>query len=200
MKNSFKQHTVFLRSSFLAGLVLTAASTGVQAQNPFISEMRAFAFDFCPAGWVPANGAEMQISENADLFSLLGTTYGGNGQSTFGLPDLRGRMPVGQGVAQGVGDCPGQRGGAEATTITIAQMPAHTHTLIATTAPATHTTPTAGALLAQTQNGGLYTTASATEVEMTTLSSGSSQPVDIRDPSLAITWCVSEYGVYPPAN
>ena len=204
MKNSFKQHTVFLRSSFLAGLVLTAASTGVQAQNPFISEMRAFAFDFCPAGWVPANGAEMHISENADLFSLLGTTYGGNGQSTFGLPDLRGRMPVGQGVAQGVaqgvGYSLGQRGGAEATTITIAQMPAHTHTLIATTAPATHTTPTAGALLAQTQNGGLYTTASATEVEMTTLPSGGSQPVDIRDPSLAITWCVSGFGVDPPAN
>lgn len=212
MKNSFKQHTACLSSSFinsklrcaraavLAGLVLTAASTGVQAQTPFISEMRAFAFGFCPVGWVPANGAEMQISENEALFSLLGTTYGGNGQSTFGLPDLRGRMPVGQGVAQGVGYLLGQRGGAEATTITISQMPAHTHTLIATTAPATHTTPTAGALLAQTQNGGLYTTASATEVEMTTLSSGSSQPVDIRDPSLAITWCVSEYGVYPPAN
>ena len=196
MKNSFKQHTVFLRSSFLAGLVLTAASTGVQAQTPFISEMRAFAFGFCPVGWVPANGAEMQISENEALFSLLGTTYGGNGQSTFGLPDLRGRMPVGRGVGYSLG----QRGGAEATTITISQMPAHTHTLIATTAPATHTTPTAGALLAQTQNGGLYTTASATEVEMTTLSSGGSQPVDIRDPSLAITWCVSEYGVYPPAN
>ena len=103
-------------------------------------------------------------------------------------------------VALGVGYSLGQRGGAEATTITIAQMPAHTHTLIATTAPATHTTPTAGALLAQTQNGGLYTTASATEVEMTTLPSGGSQPVDIRDPSLAITWCVSGFGVDPPAN
>ena len=196
MKNSFKQHTVFLRSSFLAGLVLTAASTGVQAQTPFISEMRAFAFGYCPKGWALADGATLPIAQNQALYALMGTTYGGNGQATFQLPDLRGRTPLGQGN----GYAYGQLGGQESTTITPAQMPTHTHALIATTAPATHATPTAGAMLAQTQNAGLYTAGPA-DTTLTMLgSTGGGQPVSTRDPHLAITWCVALNGVFPSAN
>ena len=196
MKNSFKQHTVFLRSSFLAGLVLTAASTGVQAQTPFISEMRAFAFGYCPKGWALADGATLPIAQNQALYALMGTTYGGNGQTTFQLPDLRGRTPLGQGN----GYAYGQLGGQESTTITPAQMPTHTHALIATTAPATHATPTAGAMLAQTQNAGLYTAGPA-DTTLTMLgSTGGGQPVSTRDPLLAITWCVALSGVFPSAN
>ena len=196
MKNSFKQHTVFLRSSFLAGLVLTAASTGVQAQTPFISEMRAFAFGYCPKGWALADGATLPITQNQALYALMGVAYGGNGQTTLQLPDLRGRTPLGQGN----GYAHGQRGGLESTTITPAQMPTHTHALIATTAPATHATPTAGAMLAQTQNAGLYTAGPA-DTTLTMLgSTGEGQPVSTRDPLLAITWCVALSGVFPSAN
>ena len=196
MKNSFKQHTVFLRSSFLAGLVLTAASTGVQAQTPFISEMRAFAFGYCPKGWALADGATLPIAQNQALYALMDVAYGGNGQTDFKLPDLRGRTPLGQSDSY----ARGQRGGQESTTITPAQMPTHTHALIATTAPATHATPTAGAMLAQTQNAGLYTAAAA-DTTLTMLgSTGGGQPVSTRDPHLAITWCVALSGVFPSAN
>lgn len=196
MKNSFKQHTVFLRSSFLAGLVLTAASTGVQAQTPFISEMRAFAFGYCPKGWALADGATLPITQNQALYALMDVAYGGNGQTDFKLPDLRGRTPLGQSDSY----ARGQRGGQESTTITPAQMPTHTHALIATTAPATHATPTAGAMLAQTQNAGLYTAGPA-DTTLTMLgSTGEGQPVSTRDPLLAITWCVALSGVFPSAN
>ena len=195
----FNSISCYIRTTLLAAMAL-AASGGVQAQTPYLSEMRAFAFGYCPKGWALADGATLPITQNQALYALMGTTYGGNGQSTFGLPDLRGRMPVGQGVAQGVGYSLGQRGGAEATTITIAQMPTHTHALIATTAPATHATPTAGAMLAQTQNAGLYTAGPA-DTTLTMLgSTGGGQPVSTRDPHLAITWCVALSGVLPSAN
>ena len=183
-----------MRAAMLAAMAL-AASGGVQAQTPYISEMRAFAFGFCPKNWAPANGGTLPINQNQGMFPLIGTTYGGDGQTTFKLPDLRGRTPLGQGP-----DYPrGQQGGQESTTIHTAQMPTHSHALVATTAPATHATPTAGAMLAQTQNAGLYTAAAA-DTTLTMVSTGGGQGVGTRDPHLAITWCVALSGVYPPAN
>ena len=183
-----------MRAAMLAAMAL-AASGGVQAQTPYISEIRAFAFGFCPKYWAPAAGGTLAINTNQAMFSLMGTTYGGNGQTTFQLPDLRGRTPLGQGA----GYTHGQLGGRESTTITPAQMPTHSHALVATTAPATHATPTAGAMLAQTQDAGLYTAAAA-DTTLTMASPGSGQPVGTRDPHLAITWCVALNGVFPSAN
>lgn len=207
MKNPLNTHAVransyffnsiscYLRTTLLAAMAL-AASGGVQAQTPYFSEMRAFAFGYCPKGWALADGATLPIAQNQALYALMGTTYGGNGQTTFQLPDLRGRTPLGQGN----GYAYGQLGGQEFTTITTAQMPAHTHALIATTAPATHATPTAGAMLAQVQNAGLYTAAAA-DTTLTMLgSTGGGQPVSTRDPHLAITWCVALSGFFPSAN
>ena len=207
MKNPLNTHAVransyffnsiscYIRTTLLAAMAL-AASGGVQAQTPYFSEMRAFAFGYCPKGWALADGATLPIAQNQALYALMGVAYGGNGQTTLQLPDLRGRTPLGQGN----GYAHGQRGGLESTTITPAQMPTHTHALIATTAPATHATPTAGAMLAQTQNAGLYTAAAA-DTTLTMLgSTGGGQPVSTRDPHLAITWCVALSGDFPSAN
>lgn len=191
----FNSISCYLRTTLLAAIAL-AASGGVQAQTPYFSEMRAFAFGYCPKGWALADGGTLAINQNQALYALMGVAYGGNGQTTLQLPDLRGRTPLGQGN----GYAHGQRGGLESTTITPAQMPTHTHALIATTAPATHATPTAGAMLAQTQNAGLYTAAAA-DTTLTMLgSTGGGQPVSTRDPHLAITWCVALSGVFPSAN
>src|SRR5215203_5771390 len=94
--------------------------------NPYIGEIRMFAGNFPPAGWAFCNGASLQIAENDTLFVVIGTTYGGDGQSTFNLPDLRGRIPI----HQGNGFVVGETGGAEDVTLTVGQIPAHAHPLL----------------------------------------------------------------------
>jgi microcystin-dependent protein len=120
----------------LVGTVLVPRSA--LAQEPFIGEIRWVAFDFAPRGWATCDGQIMSIAQNTALFSLLGTTYGGNGQTTFALPDMRGRAPlhVGQGPALSNRDL-GEVGGTEAVTLTIPEMPLHVHML----APHTHDIP-----------------------------------------------------------
>ena len=181
--------------------VTVAASTGAQAQEPFRSEMRAFAFGYCPENWTMAAGQTMAVASNQALFSLMGVTYGGNGSANFQLPDLRGRTPLGLGTSSlGQTYAWGQRAGQEAVTLTTAQVPAHQHGQIATTAPATHATPAANALLAQAQNAGLYVDSAAADTQLTTATAGSGQPIATRDPYLAITWCVAMNGVFPSSN
>ena len=210
MKNPSSAHAVCASSSFfnsvshraraaaLAALAL-AACGGAQAQQPYLGELRAFAFNYCPKNWTAANGPTLPIPQNSELFALTGTTYGGNGTSNFMLPDLGGRKALGSGTdLQGNSYARGQTGGQDAVTLTTAQMPAHTHGHVATTAPATHATPTAGALLAQAQNAGLYSTNANTA--LATAATGSGLPVSTRDPYLAITWCVATSGVFPSAN
>ena len=189
-----------LRAAALAAMAL-AACGGAQAQQPFFSEMRAFAFGYCPRGWAPADGRLLAVNTNQAMFALVGTTYGGNGVDTFGLPDLRGRTPLGQGISpQGGSYARGQQDGQEFTTLTTTQMPAHTHAFIATTAPATHAAPTAGAQLAQAQNAGLYVDSAAADTTLTTAPAGGNQAFTTRDPYLAITWCVSIVGIFPSSN
>ncbi len=116
----FNSISCCLRTTLLAAMAL-AASGGVQAQTPYLSEMRAFAFGYCPKGWALADGGTLAINQNQAMFAMMGTTYGGNGQTTFQLPDLRGRTPLGQGGndPQGVGYAPGRRGGLEPSTAPI---------------------------------------------------------------------------------
>ena len=110
-------HLRLHRAALAAALTMTVATAAGAAPGPgpaatYIGEVRAFAFSFCPQGWAPANGALMPISQNPTLFSLLGTTYGGNGTSTFALPDLRGRGPVGTSPDQAAGAVSGAPGGS----------------------------------------------------------------------------------------
>src|SRR5260370_17547928 len=105
--------------------------------QPFVGEIRMFAGNFAPAGWMFCEGQRLSVAENETLFNLIGTTYGGDGQSTFALPDLRGRLPI----HQGSGFTPAQNGGAEQVTLTVNQIPAHTHAFQASGNPASTTSP-----------------------------------------------------------
>lgn len=181
-------------------LVVLVHVAHAQSTDPFLSETRLFAMSWCPNGWVMAGGQQMALQQNQALFSVVGTAYGGNGVQTFGVPDLRGRSPVGQGNGPGLqgNGSVGQLGGTEEVMLTITQLPAHNHQQIASTAPATHATPAAGRLLAQTQNGGLYAVNNGSaEVAMITGPSGGNARVPVRDPFLTMTWCTAVTGLYP---
>ncbi len=186
----------------LAAIALVAplAPASVQAQECFIGEVRMFAGNFAPRGWALAQGQIMAIAQNTALFSILGTTYGGNGQTTFALPDLRGRFPMGTG--QGPGLSPrdlGEVGGTENTTLSSTQMPAHSHSLQVTTTGATSSTPSNSKVLAGIQGAGAYSTA----VPNTSLSpvtvgpAGGSQPFSLVNPFLGINFIICMEGIYP---
>src|SRR5687767_5407899 len=125
--------------------------------DPFVAEIRIFPFNFAPKGWAWCNGQLMPLSQNTALFALLGTTYGGDGKSTFALPDLQGNsaMHPGQGQGLSLRDL-GEIGGAESVTLLVSEMPVHTHTMSANTSPATITTPGADTSLARSGGGSFY--------------------------------------------
>jgi microcystin-dependent protein len=171
--------------------------------DPFMSEIRIFSFNFAPKGWALCNGQLLPINQNQALFSLLGTTYGGDGRVNFALPDLRGRVPF----HNGNGHILGERGGEEAHTITSAETPFHQHTL-----PAGNNAVTGGSANA-TQlspignfwaNSGKtsYTTAAANAVMAagTVQSVGGSQAHENRSPSLVLNICIALQGIFPSPN
>ncbi len=166
--------------------------------DPYVGEVRLFAGNFAPLGWAFCQGQLVPISENEPLFNLIGTTYGGDGQQTFGLPDLRGRVPVHQG--QGLGLTPRQMGemaGVESVTLTAGQMPAHSHALRASTAAASVTTP-AGALLGATSVNSYDNASAGTPMAAAAITgAGGSQPHDNMAPTLALNYIISLFGIYP---
>src|ERR1700722_18729562 len=118
--------------------------------DPFIGEIRMFGFNFAPIGWALCQGQLLQISQNAALFSILGTQYGGNGTSNFGLPNLQGMVPIGQGAAPGLSPfIPGQTGGQQTHVLTSNEMPQHSHALNALPVRAINDTPAAGSHLSE---------------------------------------------------
>ena len=150
--------------------------------------------------WAEANGQIMSISMNTALFSLLGTTYGGDGRITFALPDLRGRAPVhvGQGPGLSLID-QGQVGGTESVTLNSSNLPAHSHALNAIAQPATHAAPATDRALAATQNAGTYA-AGAPNTSLVAGSvgaTGSNSPFSVRNPYLGLRWCIALEGVFP---
>jgi microcystin-dependent protein len=163
--------------------------------EPFLAELRLMSFNFAPKGWAQCNGQQLPINQNQALFSLLGTTYGGNGQTTFGLPDLRGRVPV----HFGNGHTLGEAGGQEFNTLTKSQMPAHPHTVNATSADANQPAP-ANAILAGANN--MYAAAgSLTTLQPASVTNqGGSQPHENRQPSLVLNWCIALQGIFPSQN
>jgi microcystin-dependent protein len=164
---------------------------------PYMGELRLMSFNFPPKGWAECNGQFMPINQNQALFSLLGTMYGGNGQTTFALPDLRGRTPihVGGGFTQG------EKLGEESHTVVQAEMPAHTHQLQASGANADTPVPV-GSLLGQSNN--TYTTPiaqSTTTLRPDTVTNvGGSQPHQNLSPFLTLNWCISLQGFFPSRN
>jgi microcystin-dependent protein len=163
--------------------------------QPYVGELRIFAGNFAPAGWLFCDGQLLPISENETLFNLIGTSYGGDGQSTFALPDLRGRLPI----HQGNGFVLAEAAGVEAVTLTVNQIPAHTHGLVASTNNAT-TVNAQGNILAQTPSHTPYITGFPANTPLNAGSvgpDGGSQPHDNFQPYLCLNFIISLFGVFP---
>ncbi|KAB2933816.1 MAG: phage tail protein [Candidatus Contendobacter sp.] len=170
--------------------------------DPFVAEIRIFPFNFAPKGWAWCDGQLMPLSQNTALFSLLGTTYGGNGKSNFALPDLQGRAPMfwGQGPGLSLHDI-GETGGAETVTLLESEIPVHTHAMGAhdidlgeLNAPASNRS------LAKSANATAYTTASnLVGMSSSTLApAGGDQPHNNMQPYLTFYFCIALQGVFPP--
>ena len=170
--------------------------------TPFLSEIKIFPFNFAPKGWAMCNGQFLPINQNQALFSLLGTTYGGNGQTTFALPDLRGRTPfhVGGGHTQG------EAAGSEAVTVNIQQMPTHTHALTGNTAVvgnAVNATlgPPGGSYWANNGKTVFSTGQPNSAMSPATVTNiGGSQPHNNLSPYLVLTFCIALLGAFPSRN
>jgi microcystin-dependent protein len=169
--------------------------------NPFLASIMIFGGNFAPLGWALCNGQILAISQNTALFALLGTTYGGNGQTTFALPDLRGRVPMHMGQGPGLSNYVlGQSGGAETTTLLISNMPAHNHVLNAVTNAGDTSVPTGaflgntGALDKEYKTSGTITPMNAGTIGNT----GSGLPLNNIQPYLTFSFCIALQGIFPP--
>lgn len=169
--------------------------------DPFLGEIRMFAGNFPPAGWALCEGQLLPILDNEALFALIGTTYGGDGETTFALPDLRGRAPVHQG--QGVGltnRTLAEQGGVEEVTITVNQTPSHNHALLAGHRPAS-TRAAAGAYFAEPgRNMYASTGAGTTMAAASVAQTGSAQPHSNLMPFVTVSYIIALYGIFPPQN
>jgi microcystin-dependent protein len=161
--------------------------------QPYVGEIRMFAGNFAPAGWMFCEGQLLPISENETLFQLIGTTYGGDGQSTFALPDLRGRIPL----HQGNGFILAETGGAEEITLTVNQIPAHSHPLLASSGTATGTQPVTQLLATALQDAYVEDLTAANMSPQSIGPVGGSQPHTNFQPYLCVDFIISLFGIFP---
>ncbi|MBI1937863.1 MAG: phage tail protein [Ignavibacteriales bacterium] len=178
----------------------------------YIAEIRMFAGNFEPRNWAYCAGQILSISQNTALFSLLGTTYGGNGQTNFALPDLRGRVPVGTGAGPGLSDISlGEKSGSLTNTLTVANLPPHVHTAIASVYPSASAggrgvtavnTPVNNFPIATNDGNNIYATSSNAQMGQSTVAvnigvTGSGVPLDNIQPYLGMNYIICLYGIYP---
>ncbi len=167
--------------------------------TPFLGELKLAGFNFPPRGWAFCNGQLLPIAQNTALFSLLGTTYGGNGQTTFALPDLRGRVPVHIGSSVTLGE----QGGVENVTLTTSQLPSHSHTLAGSSDLANASAP-GGALPAAKPRGGInrYSPPGSNTVMApgSVAATGGGQPHNNMQPYLVLSWLIALEGIFPSRN
>lgn len=179
--------------------------------QPFIGEIRMFGGNFAPVGWMLCQGQILPISEYETLFNLIGTTYGGDGQSTFALPDLQSRVPIHMGTGSGgIGSYPiAQTGGVETVTLTTQQIPQHNHPVQVATSPGNQNTPAGNSILSNEAEGvanraPVYAAyAAANQIQMgaqTVGIDGGNQPHENIQPILAINFIISLFGIYPTPN
>jgi microcystin-dependent protein len=169
--------------------------------SPFVAEIRVFGFNFPPTGWAYCSGQLLPISQNTALFSLLGTFYGGDGKSTFALPNLQGNVAIGSGQSQtgSIYDL-AQTGGSDTVTLLEHEMPAHSHTLNASNGVATTSAPSPAAGLARSRGGNSYDVALPTTqmAPNTAALTGGSLPHNNMMPYLTLNYCIAMQGVFPP--
>ncbi|AZO57371.1 MAG: phage tail protein [Mesorhizobium sp.] len=171
--------------------------------DQFVAEIRIFAGTFAPVGWATCNGQLLPISQNTALFSLLGTTYGGDGKSTFALPNLAGSAPMHPGAAAGGTDhFLGEPGGSQTVTLLASEMPVHNHSLMASTENGTLKGPLPTEFLGRSKAGTIYqsnTASNLAQMNAQALSlAGSSLPHDNLQPYLALTFIIALQGIFPP--
>ena len=162
--------------------------------QPFVGEIRMFGGNFAPQGWMFCEGQILPISENDALFSLIGTTYGGDGQMTFALPDLRGRIPI----HMGNGFILAETGGAEEITLTVQQIPAHTHPMLASIDPASSPNPAANVLAETVSTTPYFAGPPGVALAPQSIApTGGSQPHSNLQPYLCINYIISLFGIFP---
>jgi len=169
--------------------------------EPFLGQILLVPYNFAPRGWAFCQGQLLSISQNTALFSLLGTTYGGNGQTTFALPDLRGRVAISSGQGPGLQNYDiGGTGGTESVTLTLNQMPSHNHQALAVDDDATTSIPGNHALANITPKG--YTTKNPTAAMSPGMigNTGGNQPFENRAPYLTLNYCIALEGIFPSRN
>jgi microcystin-dependent protein len=174
--------------------------------DPFVAEIRMFPFNFAPTGWAACNGQILPISQNTALFSLIGTFYGGDGRSNFALPNLQASTPMHQGQGPGLTSrVVGETGGEETVTLLSSQLPAHAHTMSATSAGATSSDPTPVnnvpmALSTTTAGVNMYRAGTNPITTASVAASGGSQPHNNRQPYLVVNFCIALQGIFPPRS
>jgi microcystin-dependent protein len=174
--------------------------------TPYVGEIRLFSFSRVPTGWFACDGSLQPISGYEVLYTLIGTTYGGDGVSTFGMPDLRGQLPIHQGTGRGLTPrVLGAVGGSESVSLTTANLPSHTHNYLATTAAASANVPSGTVELGALNNDQMYTTDVAglrTEVmsQAAVTSVGGNLPHENTMPTLTVSFCIAWAGIFPPRS
>jgi len=166
--------------------------------EPFLSEIKIMSFGFPPKGWAMCNGQLLPINQNQALFSLLGTTYGGDGRANFGLPNLQGRTPM----HQGNGHTLGELGGEQAHTLSISEIPTHTHIASAANVPATSNAPSNTRMISQSAGASMYAAASnlgAMSTQALAIVGGSQAHLNTQ-PFLTLTFCIALVGIFPTQN
>jgi microcystin-dependent protein len=198
----------FSAAALLGTSALTVATPASAQIEPYLGQMMQVGFNFCPRGWTSASGQILAISTNTALFSILGTTYGGNGQTTFALPDLRGRVAINQGSGPGLSPYVlGQVGGSETVTLTSTNLPKHDHRAgIQTANAAANSTTANGNALGVSSNNSFIApppdpAGNLMDRTMVQIApSGGSQPISNRPPYLTVNWCIALEGIFPSRN
>lgn len=187
--------TILAAGSSLA--LLCGATTAAAQAEPLLGQVTLFATNWCPNGWLPANGATLGISQYTSLFSLYGNTYGGDGVTTFALPNLQGRAPVSWSGGLQIGT----QAGSASTNLTVQQMPAHAHQVFGTSAATSTNSPLGGSLGTFPAGQPIYADNTATPDilmhEGVVGITGGNQPIPTQSPVLAMNWCVAVNGIFP---
>lgn len=200
MKNTITILLILMCLGFGSSTTKTEDRNTYRGVNPYIGEVIMFAGNFAPQGWAKCEGQLLSIAQNSALFSILGTQYGGDGETTFGLPDLRGRVPLGSGQGPGLPNFSvGQKGGSDTNTITVAQMPAHNHAVNAVTEDGDQSVP-AGHYPAGTKllDGEYASTGTFAQMNAGMIgNTGGGQSINNRQPYQTVTFIIALQGTFP---
>jgi len=197
--------TLALAAALAQGGDDAAEATPPHDPARYLGEIRPFGFNFCPKGWASAEGQILPIAQNTALFSLYGTTYGGDGRTTFGIPDLRGRMAMGTGTGYGVPTSLGQQQGQAMVTLTSANLAQHTHFFLASDSPPNTRSLAGSGFASFPSSSAAYATSGPLQLTMNPnmirpVGAVNPRPFDIRQPQLAIRYCAALTGLFPSRN